>query len=258
MTKKLVMLSIVLLFTGVVHSLQAQTFKVGDYVDVLPGGSIWEHCMVTRPLDRVSTYGVSCGATDYNIGTSPREIRASAATAEDKRVEAETAAALARQPKGNSVGAPYGTRDPKTCSNRTAPAHGAPSADQTKQYFICDQERADPRVISLVTNVKVQVASAPLLRDQLRAVTHPADLDFNQPVWNIRGSFTQYQCAQFTSMLSQHANAYGRAHNCNATDMPTATGFCYKNTFGEWHCIMSDSAHVIIGTREYVLPPEGN
>ena len=126
---------------------------------------------------------------------------------------------------------------------------------QARQYVICDQESADPRSISLVTSLRVQVASAPLVRNQLLAVTHPADLDPNQPVWNIRGSFTQYQCAQFASMTTM--NAYSHTHNCTATDLPEAAGLCYKSTFGEWHCVMSDPAHAAIGTRWNVLPRTG-
>src|ERR1035441_6219158 len=113
MTKNVVLLTAVLL-TALVQSVQAQPFKVGDYVDSQFGGK-WIPCTVSRPLQG-NGYGVSCGANDYRVAASPQNIRARAATAEDKRVEAETAAALARQPRpGNSLGAKYGTREPKTC-----------------------------------------------------------------------------------------------------------------------------------------------
>ena len=249
MTKNVVLLTAVLL-TALVQSVQAQPFKVGDYVDSQFGGK-WIPCTVSRPLQG-NGYGVSCGANDYRVAASPQNIRARAATAEDKRVEAETAAALARQPRpGNSLGAKYGTREPKTCAIRTAPPKGAPSADQARQYFICDAEHELSSHLFLVANVKVQVAPA----------SHPAsrsilggDLDPTQPIWDISGSFTQYQCSQ----AAPSDNAYSRTHNCSLNDMPTATGYCYKSTSGEWHCEMSDMAHLTANTQPNQMPPAGN
>jgi hypothetical protein len=252
MTKNVVLLTS-LLFTGVVHSVQAQTFKVGDYVDVNTGGA-WAPCTVSQTVlysGKVGGYMAFCGPNE--VGTfALTDVRARAATAEDKRVEAETAAALARQPKGNSVGAQYGTRDPATCANRTAPTKGAPSAEQARQYFICDHEGDAQTFLSLIANVKVQVAP----------VSHPPDPrasyatapDLNQPAWDIRGSFTQYSCYKLSTM----SNAFGRTHNCSVTDMPTATGYCYKNNFGDWHCPMWDLPHVLAKGLTNQLPPAGN
>ena len=214
MTKNVVLLTS-LLFTGVVHSVQAQPFRVGDYVEANYGNQ-WIPCRVITPLQN-NAYGVSCGIYDLTPMAVPQSIRARTPTAEDKRVEAETAAALARQPRpGNSLGAKYGTREPKACATRTAPAKGALSADQARQYFICDAEHESTSHLFLVTNVKVQVAPA----------SHPAsrsilggDLDPSQPIWDIRGSFTQYQCSQAATW----DNAYSRTHNCTMNDMPTAT-----------------------------------
>jgi len=237
---------------------QAQTLKIGDYVDAdrLMLGR-WEPCKISQPLSN-GQYGVSCGPKQADLPV--RSVRPRAATAEDKRIEAETAAALARQPHGQSVGAKYGTRDPKTCSNRTVPAKGAPSAEQARQYFICDQEHEVTSSISLVTNVKAQVAPVSHAPNQIVKEIHAADIDPSQPVWDIRGSFTQYQCTQLTAIPGwpTNVNDFARTHNCNATDQTTATGYCYKNTFGDWHCGMLDVAHVIANTRQYQLPPEGN
>ena len=153
------------------------------------------------------------------------------------------------------MGAGYGTREPTTCATRTVPTHGAPSAEQARQYFICDAERRLAINLSLVTNVKVQVAAVahPVAQVMILKTAVP-DIDPNQPVWDIRGSFTQYQCSRTASW----ENAFARTHNCTVTDMPTVSGFCYKNTFGDWHCGMTDPAFTNVNTRQHMLPPEGN
>ena len=121
-----------LLFSAAVH---AQTFNIGDYVDaktgsLTAGADGWERCKVSKPMVRTQ-YGVDCGMVRAYVPASG--MCAPAASAEDKRVEAETAAALARQPRpGPSLGAKYGTREPVTCANRTAPAKGAPSPEQVR------------------------------------------------------------------------------------------------------------------------------
>lgn len=247
MTKNVVLLTF-LLFTGVAQSLQAQPFKVGDYVEY--NGSA---CTV-KSLQN-GHYSVSCGAVDY-FADAPA-LRARAATAQDKQVEAETSAALTRQATrtGNGVGAQFGTREPATCASRTAPARGAPSADQARQYFICDKEVAFMNTLSLVTNVKVQVA--PVSEPPNQLVYSVPDMDPRQPVWDLRGGFTQYSCNKLSTMPGWPTgmNAFARAHTCNAVDEPAATGVCYRNTFGDWHCSMSGGA---ANSRPWVLPPEGN
>ena len=40
--------------------------------------------------------------------------------------------------------------------------------------------------------------------------------------------------------------------------MPTATGYCYKNNFGDWHCPMWDLAHALAKSLPNQLPPAGN
>jgi hypothetical protein len=259
MNKSLALLTIVLL-TGAVQSVRAQTFKAGDPVEAHLFDQ-WLPCTVVRPVvygaAGVRAYTVTC---TINATSGPQEsdvaltgIRARAASAEDRSAAAETAAALARQPKGNTVGAKYGTRDPRTCGDRTAPAHGAPSAEQAKQYVICELEQGDgQRPLSLVTNLKVQVAGVPHPANQLVKELTAARMDPREPIWDIRGSFTIYRCDALASLIAQ--NAFARTHNCWVSDQPTATGYCYKDTFGDWHCGLIGS---LINWRTNSLPPEG-
>ena len=279
-----------LLFTGAGHSLHAQagwwnplgapaappkaaqTFKVGDYVDAQFAGQ-WIPCQVKAlqyygaagqcagPSPTCSTIGqyvVTCvairtnGSEDFGVAIS--DVRARTATAEDQRVAAETAAALARQPKGNSLGAKYGTREPRTCASRTAPSHGAPSAEQAKQYVICELERGDgANPISLVTNVKVQIASVSHEPNQFTKEITAARIDPREPIWDLRGSFNLYSCRALDSLIA--SNNIARTHNCSMSEQSNATGYCYKDTFGDWHCGLMGTN--IVNERTNVLPPQG-
>ena len=59
------------------------------------------------------------------------------------------------------VGAKYDTRDPHTCASTKDPREGAISAEQAKQYFLCEAEGESPSGAStvpyLVEDVKVEV-----------------------------------------------------------------------------------------------------
>jgi len=241
---------------------QAQTFNVGDYVDAQYSPDNWLPCKVLKPaltiMGAVYGYTVTCvpiavnGPQQFEVRFA--DVRARTPNADEKKVEAETAAALTRQPKGAGLGVKFGTREPQACASRTAPAHGAPSADQARQYVLCEQEVAGPGQISLITNVKVQVAPTNHPPNQLVLALHGSDIDLREGIWEIRGSYTQYLCAE----LSLQPTVFSKTHNCNVTDMPTATGYCYKNTFGDWHCGMLDVAHAIANTRTNQLPPDGN
>jgi hypothetical protein len=104
----------------------------------------------------------------------------------------------------------------------------------------------------LVTNVRVEVAPARGFNPKTDAA-HPG-IDPKQPVFDIRGSFTHYDCRQPASA----DNPFARTHNCSTFDEPAAQGICFKNTFGDWHCMMRDLRADILHARQYVLPPETN
>jgi len=262
MTKSVALVAF-LLSTGALHSLNAQPFKAGDHVEAHLFDQ-WLPCTVFQPVANylvpnsgLRGYTVTCV---INAASGPQEqfvgladIRARAATAEDKKQETETAAALARQPRGNGVGAKYGARDPRTCSSRTAPAHGAPSAEQARQYVICELEQGDGRSpLLLVTNVKVQVAAVSHPPNQFVQESAAATIDPREPVWDLRGSFTSYRCDSLSSLMA--GNDFARTHNCWVIEQPVATGYCFKDTFGDWHCGMMGTS---TNWRTNVLPPAG-
>jgi hypothetical protein len=288
MTKSSVFLSLLLL-TGAAQSAHAQAgwsnplapppaaqaaptqiFKAGDLVEIqvfsqwLPG-KVKEPvyyavgpCGAPSPTcSRVGAYIVTSTVIATNgpeeVTVALTDIRARAATADDKKTDAETAAALARQPKGNSIGAKYGTREPRSCADRTAPAHGAPSATQATQYLICELEQGDGKdPLSLVTNVKVQVASVSHPPNLMTQELTTGNIAPGEPIWDIRGSFTTYRCFALSSLIA--SNDFARTHNCWVSDQPVATGYCWKNTFGEWRCGMIGGN---INWKTNSLPPAG-
>jgi hypothetical protein len=230
-----------------------QTFKPGDYVEVRDGAS-WESCIVSgkyRPES--SDYPASCGTKDLFAPSDASHIRPRKPTAGEIRIAEETTAALARLPRpGKGPGSRYGTREPKTCVSRKEPAGWALSPVQARQYFICEVEVEGVTGLVLVTNVSIEVAPG-------RAYNHNTDsghfgIDPKQTVNDIRGSYTHYDCNQPVA----RENAFARTHNCSAFDEPAAQGLCFKDTFGDWHCIMHDLHADIMNPRQHVLPPAGN
>src|ERR1039458_10641412 len=87
MTKNVVLLTS-LLFTGVVHSVQAQPFKVGDYVEANYGNQ-WIPCRVITALQN-NAYGVSCGIYDLTPMAVPQSIRARTPRSEEHTSELQS------------------------------------------------------------------------------------------------------------------------------------------------------------------------
>ncbi len=161
-------------------------------------------------------------------------------------------AVCATQP---GAGANYGARDPEACKSRREPAKGAPTAEQARHYFACDAERevagAVPRAsrLYLVSDVVLEVA--PASRPFNIRTDTQTDIDPRQAVYNIRGSYKEYQCLQ---PESNGAGTNPKGRNCNRWDNANASGFCYISTFGDWHCAMTDRDKRKTGTG---LPPPG-
>jgi hypothetical protein len=71
-----------------------------------------------------------------------------------------------------------------------------------------------------------------------------ADADPSEPVYPIRGSFSQWQCANPKTSISPEGQ------NCDLLSIPKASGVCYKTTFGDWVCRMvSDNPTVDLTQR---------
>jgi hypothetical protein len=230
-----------------------QSFKPGDYVEVRDGTS-WQACVVSgnyRPES--SDYSVTCGTKERVAPSGTAHIRLRKPTVDEIRIAAETNAALARLPRpGRGLASRYGTREPKVCASRKEPAGSALSPVQARRYFTCDAEVEGVAGLVLVTNVRVEVA--PGRGFNYNTDSGHAGIDPQEIVYDIRGSYTHYDCRQAAAGES----AFARTHNCSAFDEPAALGLCFKNTFGDWHCTMHDMHADIMNPKQHLLPPEGN
>jgi hypothetical protein len=98
------------------------------------------------------------------------------------------------------------------------------------QYAVCEIEKDEGY---FAENVKLEVSKPHLI--SAAGVVSP-DTDLTQPVYDIRGTFDAYSCAPMGDVL------YQPGKNCKHYFAANATGLCYKNTFGDWHCVISDPA----------------
>ncbi len=218
--------------------------KKGDCVQFSYGGG-WETATISGP-EQAGGYPVDWGAIKTTVPANSRDLRACPAGA-NAAADVETKAASKRLPTGNGIGAQYGTRDPATCTNRkTVPA----SAAVAMTYVKCDTEGVFAGRLYLTTDLKVQVGSSrPFNFNQDSMAT---GIDARQPVYDIRGSYTQYQC----DLLSERQTDFAKTHNC--MKYPAAAGGygrCFKDTFGDWHCQMTGGGPTQVKDQ---LPPRGN
>ena len=107
------------------------------------------------------------------------------------------------------------------------------------------------RHLYLIENLKVEVGGGIPYAAIIGHKSFPG-VDVRHQVYPIRGSFLQYQCKD---PIAEQVGPPDT--NCNTYDNPKATGYCYKTTFGDWKCAMSDST---IDTkqsfRKNVAPPK--
>ena len=155
---------------------------------------------------------------------------------------------------------PYGTaRKPRTCPSRVEPKKGAPSVEQAKKYFLCDQEsqfgtpgQGGTNFIRLISDLTLQVApsSRPFNETDLEYNSNyegNLSMSTKKPVYDIRGSFTIYTCFE----IRGRSRLPGK--NCNVDQFTNSTGICFQNTFGDWHCRMKGSSKEI---GDDLPPPE--
>lgn len=146
-------------------------------------------------------------------------------------------------------GAPYGARDPETCPSRSAPASGAPSAEQAKHYLGCEIEHVSGSMLYLLADVKVQVASSPRPYEVRHDIAD--QIDPQKPVYDIRGSYLKYQCPLTNSYDGEHFPG----KHCSYANETNASGLCWQTSFGEWRCRMIDVMH-LSNTVNHVPPPK--
>ena len=140
---------------------------------------------------------------------------------------------VADQPAG-PIDPNFGARAPRTCADKSAPAKGPITAGLARKYFICKAEKYVGADLYLVENVKLQVGGGVPYTPNLGAFH---EIDVTVPLYPIRGSLVKYSCAKIIGSYSPSPES-----SCQAFDEPAARGYCYKTTFNDWDCYMSDTS----------------
>jgi hypothetical protein len=221
------------------------TFKAGDAVDYLSFGR-WVPCTVTAPLAD-GVYNLRCGESmELRAKADPLELRTHVAPAAAAGIPvlADGKDFDFRSPAGRTVGARYGTREPRTCDHHAS----AISGEVAKNLFICDSEHEFGGSLYLVSGVNLSLASPRPYNPRQDAAK--LDIDPAAPVYDIHATYSNYQCHQ---IAVDRDNPLDR--NCKEYKLSDAAGGCFKNRAGEWHCLMYDFHQGAPVTAEAVRPP---
>jgi hypothetical protein len=170
---------------------------------------------------------------------------ASAGSAEPADAAGEAAGTSFGQPAG-SVDPRFGARAPRTCANTKAPARGAITAELARKYFICNAEYVSGTNLYLVENVKLEIGRGTPYTPN-KGSFH--EINVRVPLYPIRGSLVSYSCRDRIREYSGPPN-----ESCLVYDQTNATGYCYKTTFDDWKCYMSDQ-RAIAGDSRKGAPP---
>ena len=221
---------------------QAPTFKSGDSVDFYTFGK-WIPCTVSSPLV-AGAYSVRCGSIELRAKPNPQELRMHAAPPPGVQAAFGIESAPAPRSGDISIGARYGTRDPRICNRR--PDHF--TSVQVREVFICDAEHEFDGSLYLVSDAALNVAT-PRPFDPATDANKPG-IDRAQPVFDLLATYNNYQCSPVPSH-SDNPNI----RTCTEFHAANAAGGCFKNTAGDWHCIVFDSNAATTATSKNVGPP---
>lgn len=145
-------------------------------------------------------------------------------------------------------GAKYGSRELTICADTKVPAKGAITAELAAKYARCTYEKADGNSIGLLEDLKIQVGGAvPFSR---KTYPYASDVEPTTLVYPLRGSYKNYLC-DAVSDASENRGA-----NCTVFANTKAEGVCWKTTFGDWWCAITNGGGANdSGLTEYKMPP---
>jgi hypothetical protein len=147
------------------------------------------------------------------------------------------------------AGAPFGSRDPYTCSSTAYPKQGPIPQDMARQYATCGFDKVVGGFIYLAQNVKVEVGKGAVPRGNFY-IPKPW-MDPKAKVYPLRGSYDWYQCGKEDPTYAP----YAPGKNCSMTHEPNATGSCTRTNFGDWKCLLDQGNPGAENTRS-VPPPK--
>jgi hypothetical protein len=254
--------AIVFMFAASSPASAQTTYKVGDRIEVMMSGK-WNEAKVLEVKGN-GDYVIRYIYMDEKMEgwTNERYMRPKKAGAQtDKQNNADNQ--TQNQTDGNNRdnnqtppqnSAPktktnrFEARDPRTCEDTKAPARGAITAALATKYLNCQMEFISMGDLYLVENLKVEVGGGVPYDPTLGAFEA---INVRVPLYPIRGSLLRYQCQE----VQKYASLSGE--NCASFNEPKAKGYCYKTTFGDWKCNMSDQAGVNKENARYkVAPPK--
>ena len=147
------------------------------------------------------------------------------------------------------VGKKFDMRDPLECSSLKKVTVGVPSSDQLRDLVTCKAEGAGGCCIYLYDNVKVEIGRSRPFSRYIGA--GKPDIDNSQPVYPIRGTADKYQCQP------PGGTPYPpKGKNCAVRMASPFAGICYKTTFGDWSCPVSDAENPLKGVQANMPPPK--
>jgi hypothetical protein len=119
----------------------------------------------------------------------------------------------------------YQSRAPRTCAKVKSP----PSSAQAAVLVQCTMETDSLFGVGLIQDIQLEVGkSRPFVYQTDAGLT---GIDLEAPVYPLQGSYTSYLCKTINNQ-----NPAGRS--CVRGVVPEASGWCYRNSFGDWKCRM--------------------
>lgn len=158
---------------------------------------------------------------------------------------AQTASSAGEVGLPSAINPSFGARSPRKCR----PVTTIPTAAQIPAVLQCNMESETHDFINLVEEIQVQTGKTRPYN--FNADGGSQDIDGEGVVLPIRGSMVLYTCGSIAGMPGDAGK------NCTRQEQPTSTGVCYKTTFGEWRCFMSDKTHRT-GGQTQMPPPTTN
>ena len=258
--------TVIFMFAASSLAFAQASYKVGDKIEVLYGNTTWYKAEVLETKNgsyKIHYDGYESSEVEWvaparmrRIGEQSQASKQTAPNAAANQAQNQTKRPnptdnqTVKQPAQTNKLNKYGARDPRTCDNTIAPRRGAMTAALAKQYFICQAEGVSGAYLYLVENEKVEVGGG-------RPYSRNADLgvpDINPkvPIYPIRGSYTRYLC--LPEDAGTNSGAPGK--NCGVQIYRKSTGECYKTTFGDWRCSMTNGPTDFDDYKGGVPPPK--
>jgi len=124
----------------------------------------------------------------------------------------------------------YQARAPRTCSAVNSP----PNLSQATVMVQCSMDAVSDTGLGLIQDVKIQIGKPRPFAEWTDAGL--PGIDLTATVFPLQGSYTGYFCRIVTPTFAP------AGQSCIRSAVPTAQGWCYKTSFGDYKCRMQGGA----------------